>query len=194
MQVANLELLRNVRTGDTKTSLFGVLNHCKTGAGSRMLRAALIQPSAPPHPTSPHRGLPRPVPPRAPHRPAPRRALPHRTTSRRSTLPLPHLSQHLHLRLATAERMAALAAWAARETPRAWVMCGMAGTDMDTITARHDCVVELIAREDALVDVQKILPALADCDRMLKLFSQRRTLNHAWSPAATTATTAPYAQ
>ena len=53
-------------------SLFGVLNHCKTGAGSRMLRAALIQPS----------------------------------------------------------------------------------TDMDTITARHDCVVELLAREDALVDLQ----------------------------------------
>ena len=93
--VANLELLRNVRTGDTKTSLFGVLNHCKTGAGSRMLRAALIQPS----------------------------------------------------------------------------------TDMDTITARHDCVVELIAREDALVDLQKILPTLADCDRMLKLFIERQNIS-----------------
>lgn len=93
--VANLELLRNVRTGEAKTSLFGVLNHCKTGAGSRMLRAALIQPS----------------------------------------------------------------------------------TDMDTITARHDCVVELLAREDAIIDLQKILPTLADCDRMLKLFIERQNIS-----------------
>jgi len=94
--VANLELLRNVRTGEAKTSLFGVLNHCKTGAGSRMLRAALIQPS----------------------------------------------------------------------------------TDMDTITARHDCVVELLAREDAIIDLQKILPTLSDCDRMLKLLHRPAAHHH----------------
>ena len=67
---ANLELLRSLKTGDAKASLFGVLNHCKTGAGSRMLRAALLQPS----------------------------------------------------------------------------------TDMDTITARHDAVVELLEREEALIE------------------------------------------
>ena len=32
--VQNLELLRNLRTGDPKTSLFGTLNHCKTAAGT----------------------------------------------------------------------------------------------------------------------------------------------------------------
>ena len=73
--VANLELLRSLKTGDAKASLFGVLNHCKTGAGSRMLRAALLQPS----------------------------------------------------------------------------------TDMDTITARHDAVVELLEREEALIDVPRPL-------------------------------------
>ena len=43
--INNLELLRNLRTGDTKTSLFGVLNYCLTGAGTRCLRASIIQPS-----------------------------------------------------------------------------------------------------------------------------------------------------
>jgi DNA mismatch repair protein MSH4 len=43
--VRNLELLRNLRTGDTKASLFGVLSSCKTAAGTRLLRASIIQPS-----------------------------------------------------------------------------------------------------------------------------------------------------
>ena len=93
--LAECRRLGGCRTGEAKTSLFGVLNHCKTGAGSRMLRAALIQPS----------------------------------------------------------------------------------TDMDTITARHDCVVELLAREDAIIDLQKILPTLSDCDRMLKLFIERQNIS-----------------
>ena len=50
-------------------------------------------------------------------------------------------------------------------------------TDMDTITARHDCVVELLAREDAIIDLQKILPTLSDCDRMLKLFIERQNIS-----------------
>ena len=91
--IANLELLRNLRTGDQRTSLFGVLNHCRTAAGARMLRAALVQPS----------------------------------------------------------------------------------TDLDTITTRLDCVVELVDRGETLgADLQKILPQLADCDRMLKLFIEKR--------------------
>ena len=43
--IQNLEILRNLRTGSTKASLYGVLNHCKTAAGGRMLRSSLIQPS-----------------------------------------------------------------------------------------------------------------------------------------------------
>ena len=43
--IANLELLRNLRTGDTKKSLFGALNHCLTTAGTRCLRSSIIQPS-----------------------------------------------------------------------------------------------------------------------------------------------------
>ena len=43
--IANLELLRNLRTGDPKSSLYGALNHCLTAAGSRCLRASIIQPS-----------------------------------------------------------------------------------------------------------------------------------------------------
>jgi len=41
---ANLELLRNLRTGDPKSSLFGALNQCLTPAGTRYLRASLLQP------------------------------------------------------------------------------------------------------------------------------------------------------
>ena len=43
--VANLELVRNLRTGDPHQSLFGALNKCLTQAGSRFLRSALLQPS-----------------------------------------------------------------------------------------------------------------------------------------------------
>jgi DNA mismatch repair ATPase MutS len=43
--IANLELLRNLRTGDAKKSLFGALNHCLTTAGTRCLRSSIIQPS-----------------------------------------------------------------------------------------------------------------------------------------------------
>ena len=86
--VHNLELLRNLRTGDAKTSLFGTLNHCKTAAGTRYLRSSLVQPS----------------------------------------------------------------------------------TDLDTICARLDCVSELLTREEAMVDAQRVLSAFADSDRLLKFF------------------------
>ena len=42
--VTNLEILRNLRTGDAKASLFGALNSCITAAGTRFLRSSLIQP------------------------------------------------------------------------------------------------------------------------------------------------------
>ena len=44
-RAANLELLRNLRTGEAKQSLFGALNHCITSAGTRYLRSSLLQPS-----------------------------------------------------------------------------------------------------------------------------------------------------
>lgn len=47
--------------------------------------------------------------------------------------------------------------------------------DLSTINMRQDCVVELLQREEMLVDVQRILPQLADCDRVLKHFMQRPT-------------------
>ena len=43
--VANLELVRNLRTGDPRSSLFGILNLCLTAAGTRYLRSAILQPS-----------------------------------------------------------------------------------------------------------------------------------------------------
>lgn len=43
-------------------------------------------------------------------------------------------------------------------------------TDIDTISARLDCVSELLARPDCLQDVHKILPSLYDSDRLLKYF------------------------
>ena len=41
--VRHLELLRDLRTGDRRASLFGVLCSCKTAAGTRLLRSSLIQ-------------------------------------------------------------------------------------------------------------------------------------------------------
>ena len=91
--VANLEILRNLRTGDSKASLFGMLNLCKTAAGTRYLRSSLIQPS----------------------------------------------------------------------------------THLDTISARLDCVSELVEKEDALLDAQKVLSSFADSDRLLKFFMVKPT-------------------
>jgi DNA mismatch repair protein MSH4 len=91
--IANLEILRNLRTGDPRHSLFGALNHCLTAAGTRHLRSSLIQPS----------------------------------------------------------------------------------TDLATISARLDGVSELLAREEALHDARRVLPAFADSERLLKHFMQKQT-------------------
>ncbi|EOD30919.1 hypothetical protein EMIHUDRAFT_462781 [Emiliania huxleyi CCMP1516] len=45
--------------------------------------------------------------------------------------------------------------------------------DLSTINTRQECVLELLGREDTLLDLQRILPQLADCDRVLKHFMQR---------------------
>eukprot|EP00967_Tisochrysis_lutea_P123527 scaffold205719_cov32-Tisochrysis_lutea.AAC.2 len=45
--------------------------------------------------------------------------------------------------------------------------------DLSTINVRQDCVHEMLQREDMHIDVQRILPQLADCDRVLKHFMQR---------------------
>lgn len=42
--IRNLELVRNIRSGDWKHSLMGYMNHCKTTMGSRLLRASILQP------------------------------------------------------------------------------------------------------------------------------------------------------
>jgi DNA mismatch repair ATPase MutS len=42
--IRNLELVRNIRSGDWKHSLMGYMNHCKTAMGSRLLRASILQP------------------------------------------------------------------------------------------------------------------------------------------------------
>lgn len=42
----NLELVRNLRTGHTDQSLYGVLNRTETAAGARLLRTSLLQPLA----------------------------------------------------------------------------------------------------------------------------------------------------
>jgi DNA mismatch repair ATPase MutS len=42
--IRNLELVRNIRSGDWKHSLMGYMNHCKTSMGSRLLRASILQP------------------------------------------------------------------------------------------------------------------------------------------------------
>ena len=46
-------------------------------------------------------------------------------------------------------------------------------TDLNTINTRLDCVEELGAGGERLVDVQKLLPAFADTDRVLRYFMQR---------------------
>ena len=42
--VRNLELVRNISNGGEEHTLFGVINRCRTAAGSRRLRNALLQP------------------------------------------------------------------------------------------------------------------------------------------------------
>jgi len=44
MTIQNMELVRNIRSGTSKQSLFGVLNHCKTNMGQKLLRTTIIQP------------------------------------------------------------------------------------------------------------------------------------------------------
>jgi len=44
MTIHNMELVRNVRSGSPKESLFGVLNHCKTSMGQKLLRTTILQP------------------------------------------------------------------------------------------------------------------------------------------------------
>ncbi|KAK8864532.1 hypothetical protein IAR55_001782 [Kwoniella newhampshirensis] len=41
---SNLELVRNKITGKTDNTLFGILNHCHTPMGARLLRASILQP------------------------------------------------------------------------------------------------------------------------------------------------------
>lgn len=95
--IANLEILRNLRTSCPKASLFGVLNQCKTAAGARMLRSSLTQPSK----------------------------------------------------------------------------------DLDTIQLRVEAVSELLPRDEALIDLAKILPQFAESDRLLRQLVQRSELSNA---------------
>ena len=44
LQVRNLELLSNARTGDSKGSLFGIMHHTRTTVGTRLLRSNIISP------------------------------------------------------------------------------------------------------------------------------------------------------
>lgn len=46
MTIHNMELVRNIRSGAAKESLFGVLNHCKTSMGQ-----ACVHPSCAPTPS-----------------------------------------------------------------------------------------------------------------------------------------------
>ena len=43
---SNLELVSNLRDGNQKESLFGLLNRCKTKVGARFLRAQILRPAA----------------------------------------------------------------------------------------------------------------------------------------------------
>ena len=42
--IKNLEIVRNLRSGDAKSSLFGMINFTKTAGGGRLLRSTLLQP------------------------------------------------------------------------------------------------------------------------------------------------------
>lgn len=46
LSVRNLELLQNLQNPKSSQSLFGVLDHCQTPMGKRLLRANILQPSA----------------------------------------------------------------------------------------------------------------------------------------------------
>jgi len=42
--VKQLELVSNARTGSSKNSLYGIINHTKSAAGARLLRTSILQP------------------------------------------------------------------------------------------------------------------------------------------------------
>ena len=46
LSVRNLELVQNLQNPKSSQSLFGVLDHCQTPMGKRLLRANILQPSA----------------------------------------------------------------------------------------------------------------------------------------------------
>jgi len=46
LSVRNLELVQNLQSAKSSQSLFGVLDHCHTPMGKRLLRANILQPSA----------------------------------------------------------------------------------------------------------------------------------------------------
>ena len=49
--------------------------------------------------------------------------------------------------------------------------------DLATIETRQDCTIELLEREEALADIQRILPGLAEVDRVLRAFMQKSSLS-----------------
>ena len=46
LSVRNLELVQNIQNPKSSQSLFGVLDHCQTPMGKRLLRANILQPSS----------------------------------------------------------------------------------------------------------------------------------------------------
>jgi DNA mismatch repair protein MSH4 len=46
LSVRNLELVQNLQNPKASQSLFGVLDHCHTPMGKRLLRANILQPSS----------------------------------------------------------------------------------------------------------------------------------------------------
>ena len=46
LSVRNLELVQNLQNSKSPQSLFGVLDHCRTPMGKRLLRASILQPSS----------------------------------------------------------------------------------------------------------------------------------------------------
>ena len=46
LSVRNLELVQNLQNPKSQQSLFGVLDHCRTPMGKRLLRACILQPSS----------------------------------------------------------------------------------------------------------------------------------------------------